>query len=326
MPRHARIDFPGLLQHVIVRGIERTDIFLDDDDRDNFCQRLQALLVKSATPCLAWCLLDNHVHLLLRPAEIPLAVFMRRLLTGYALSFNLRHNRTGHLFQNRYKSIVCDEDAYLLELIRYIHLNPIRAGVINHLDQLRLYPWSGHPQVMGLSEQRLINTDEVLSRFSRNATAARNIYLEFLADGLSHKDAPNLSRGGRQTSRQLDCSLSDEDLFDERILGVGNFAENVLGRQNDQQPEVSLDQLISTITDYYGIDAAKITAPTKERTAVSAKSVICYLAMRRLLCPGVEVARRLGYSTSAASHASSRGERLFEDDEKIQQTFSEMWK
>ena len=326
MPRHARIDFPGLLQHVIVRGIERTDIFLDDDDRNNFCRRLEALLLKSATPCLAWCLLDNHLHLLLRPADITLAVFMRRLLTGYAVSFNLRHNRSGHLFQNRYKSIVCDEDAYLLELIRYIHLNPLRAGIIDDLDQLALYPWSGHPQILGLSEQQLINTDEVLSRFSRHKTTARNKYLEFLADGLSHNAAPNLSRGGKQTSRQLDCSLSDEDLFDERILGGGNFAENVLGRQDDQQPQVSLDQLIAKITDYYGIDAAKIAAPTKERTAVNAKSVICYLAMRRLLYPGVEIARRIGYSTSATSYASKRGEKLFEDDQEMQRTLSQMWK
>ena len=102
MPRQARIDIPGLLQHVIVRGVAQTDIFLDDDDRKDFVQRLSDLLAETKTSCSAWALLDNHVHLLLTPTEQPLASFMRRLLTGYAVVFNLRHKRSGHLFQNRY--------------------------------------------------------------------------------------------------------------------------------------------------------------------------------------------------------------------------------
>ena len=108
MPRSARIDIPSLLQHVIIRGIERHDIFTDDDDRQNFVKRLSDLLIATETDCLAWALLDNHVHLLLCPRPTPLAKFMRRLLTGYAVTFNHRHQRAGHLFQNRYKSIVCD--------------------------------------------------------------------------------------------------------------------------------------------------------------------------------------------------------------------------
>ena len=130
MPRHARIDIPGFLQHVIVRGIERRDIFITDDDREDFVRRLSGLLEETSTACYAWALLDNHVHLLLIPTEISLSILMRRLLTGYAVSFNLRHKRAGHLFQNRYKSIVCDSDVYLLELVRYIHLNPVRAGKV----------------------------------------------------------------------------------------------------------------------------------------------------------------------------------------------------
>src|SRR6185369_9058246 len=116
MPRSSRIDIPNLLQHVIVRGIERRDIFLSNDDRWDFRQRLQTLLQEMDVECFAWALMTNHFHLLLRPTRTPLAAFMRRLLTGYAVTFNLRHNRSGHLFQNRYKSLVCDEDSYLQEL------------------------------------------------------------------------------------------------------------------------------------------------------------------------------------------------------------------
>lgn len=121
MLRHARIDIPGLLQHVIVRGIEKCPIFLDDQDRENFLSRLRVLLSESGTDCYAWALLVNHFHLLLQPKQRTLAEIMRRLLTGYAVAFNLRHHRAGHLFQNRYKSIVCDKDPYFLELMRYIH-------------------------------------------------------------------------------------------------------------------------------------------------------------------------------------------------------------
>ncbi|MBI5017160.1 MAG: transposase [Deltaproteobacteria bacterium] len=128
MPRSARLDLPGLLQHVMVRGIERRDIFVDDDDRRAFVGRLGELLGATQTELLAWALLSNHVHLLVRSRTGSLGTFMRRLLTGYAVTFNRRHERSGHLFQNRYKSVVCDEEPYLLELVRYIHLNPLRVG------------------------------------------------------------------------------------------------------------------------------------------------------------------------------------------------------
>src|SRR5450631_2426346 len=114
MPRTSRIDIPNLLQHVIVRGIEKRDIFTSDDDRNDFVRRFTKLLESTGTECLAWSLMSNHFHLLLRTANIPLSGFMRRLLTGYAVTSNRRHDRTGHLFQNRYKSIVCDEEEYLL--------------------------------------------------------------------------------------------------------------------------------------------------------------------------------------------------------------------
>ncbi len=121
MPRKARIDAPGALHHIIVRGIERRKIFEDNADRQRFIQRLGDILSESQTPCYAWALIPNHFHLLLKTGHTPIATLMRRLLTGYAVTFNHRHRRWGHLFQNRYKSILCQEENYLLELVRYIH-------------------------------------------------------------------------------------------------------------------------------------------------------------------------------------------------------------
>jgi len=119
MPRKARIDAPGALHHIIVRGIERRKMFYDDSDRDNFLNRLGVILTDTKTPCFAWALIPNHFHLLLRTGAVSIVTVMRRLLTGYAISFNRQHRRRGQLFQNRYKSILCQEDSYLLELVRY---------------------------------------------------------------------------------------------------------------------------------------------------------------------------------------------------------------
>jgi putative transposase len=149
MPRQPRLDIPNVLHHVIVRGIERRDIFADDADKERFLARLSALLTKNSTKCYAWAFLTNHFHLLLMPTTVSLSETMRRLLTGYAVYFNRKYRRSGHLFQNRYKSILCEEEPYLLELVRYIHLNPLRAGMVYDLDKLDRYPWSGHAVLLG---------------------------------------------------------------------------------------------------------------------------------------------------------------------------------
>ena len=141
MPRLARLDAPGALHHIMIRGIERRKIFRNDKDREDFLDRLSTLLPKTETSCYAWVFLPNHTHFLFRTGTIPLATLMRRLLTGYAVSFNRRHKRHGQLFQNRYKSIVCQQDVYLRELVRYIHLNPIRAGIVRTLTELNKYDY-----------------------------------------------------------------------------------------------------------------------------------------------------------------------------------------
>jgi REP element-mobilizing transposase RayT len=123
------------------RGIERTKIFPTDADRADFAERLAALCQQGHLVVYAWALMPNHFHLLVRTGTRPLAQSMKRLLTGYVVNFNRRHKRYGHLFQNRYKSIVVEEDPYLLELTRYIHLNPLRGGLVQGLRDLRGYRW-----------------------------------------------------------------------------------------------------------------------------------------------------------------------------------------
>ena len=264
MPRQARIDIPGLLQHVIVRGVAQSDIFFDDKDRDNFISRLGLLLKETKTLCYAWALLDNHVHLLLLPTEQPLARLMRRLLTGYAVTFNHRHHRAGHLFQNRYKSIVCDDEIYRLELLRYIHLNPIRAGIVTDLNELARYPWCGHQQLIGAAPYQLLVAAELLPLFAKRKKAAVERYLNFLADGLQSARMIKLSRGGRQSSRAYNNQLSEDELFDERILGGGDFVEQVLGAAElPCTPKLPLAELIALVAEYYQLSAEDLSLPCR---------------------------------------------------------------
>jgi len=133
MARQARLDAPGTLHHVMGRGIEGIKIFRNKTDREDFLARMGDRCDGEALKVYAWALLDNHFHLLARTGKEPLSLNMRKLLTGYVVNFNRRHRRYGHLFQNRYKSIICEDDPYLLELTRYIHLNPLRAGMVKSL-------------------------------------------------------------------------------------------------------------------------------------------------------------------------------------------------
>ena len=165
MPRQARLDAPGALHHVMVRGINKADIFIDSQDKTRFLERLAENVSQGKCTVFAWVLMTNHVHILFKSGKDGISTVMRKQLTWYAQYFNRRHNRTGHLFENRYKSILCEEDGYLLALIRYIHLNPIRGKIIQRIDELDRYPWTGHRTIIGKSDNPWMDRDAVLSEF-----------------------------------------------------------------------------------------------------------------------------------------------------------------
>lgn len=324
MPRTARIDHPGLLQHVIARGVERRPIFRDDHDREMLLSRLSRLLDESGTLCYAWVFLDNHIHILLRPEATTLASVMRRLLTGYAVYFNRRHQRSGHLFQNRYKSLVCADDGYLLALVRYIHLNPIRAGVVTSLDALTDYRWCGHRELLQ-AEEGLLAREEVLSHWSSQKRAAGAKYLQFMADGLKETGSVNLSRGGRVSSLFLDRNLDDQGLFDERFLGGGAMVEKVL-RDSGMAlagEAMPLSELIGRVAGHFDLPVALLCQATRERRVAAAKAVVCHVALRHLELRGVDLSVKLQISPSAVSHAAKRGRALFSEDVALQRAILE---
>jgi len=319
MPRSSRIDLAGLLQHVIVRGIEQRNIFFDDVDRRFFLSRFSKLLEELKIDCLAWALLPNHFHLLLRPKQTKLATFMRRLLTSYAIYFNLRNSRSGHLFQNRYKSIVCQSDPYLLELIRYIHLNPFRAGLVRGVNELDNYPWSGHAVIMGNQELPEQTFDEVLSYFSNRIGVARRRYRKFIMDGISQGRRDELVGGGLRRSQAL-TGLEQIQVYDERVLGNGDFIEQLRKDKeiSDRLPSVlPLKELVERIARVLNMDPEHLRQRSRKREFVEARNILSYIALREMRHNGAELARMLNMSRSAICIAADRGREMVKKNPTI---------
>jgi len=268
------------------------------------------LLEETETECFAWALLHNHFHLLLRPNRVELKQFMRRLLTGYAITFNKRHHRSGHLFQNRYKSIVCEEDTYLLELIRYIHLNPLRASIVQDLISLNNYKWCGHAVLMGKKQLVGQSVDEVLAIFGNKPARARDNYLTFVADGIAQGERPELVGGGLKRSAAGMLTSSAPESYDERVLGSGEFVDQL--RQEDELREklilgVKLPELMHRVETLFDLEPGQLGQRKRSIEVITARDVFCHVAVRILKYSGTEVGACINIKRSAASHAVRRG-------------------
>ena len=327
MPRQARIDAPGALHHVMCRGIERRKIFLDDQDRRDFVERLGRVLPETTTTCLAWALMPNHFHLALRTGHAPIASVMRKLLTGYAITFNRKHKRRGHLFQNRYKSILCQEEPYLLELVRYIHLNPLRSNIVATSEELERYEFCGHAVLMGGKVHDWQDTDTVLSRFDSNVCSARKKYRAFVMGGMSIGKRNDLtggglirSSGGWQTLKGL-RKQGIHSKSDERILGDSDFVESVLKGQEEHFDRryrllsrgYDFDKIVIRVAELLKMNSEVILQPSKKPERVRARSLVCFWAVTELGLSGTEVGKRLGIVQSAVSKAVERGANLAAD-------------
>jgi REP element-mobilizing transposase RayT len=327
MPRKARIDAAGALHHLIVRGIERKVIFRDDADRDSFVERLGQVLKDSRTECFAWALIPNHVHLLVRTGLTPISTVMRRLLTGYASQFNRRHRRHGHLFQNRYKSILCQEEPYLLELVRYIHLNPLRSRVVSDYQSLKSFPYSGHAVLLGKRQNDWQNAGYVWSLFGQNRSKARRGYNEYVKKGIQGGRKPELVGGGLIRSLggwsavKVIRGMSERIKADERILGDGRFVEGVLKgcqerlerRYRYQAMGYDFGWLVARVAELFHLEPDKVTRPGRYPETVEARSVLCYWAARELGISTLELSKRLGISQPTASQSVKRGEKVVTD-------------
>jgi len=324
MPRKARIDAPGAMHHIIARGIEGRPIFQNAADREDFMERLGHIIKDTETKCFAWALIPNHFHLLLKTGTVPVAKVMLRLLTGYAVTYNLRHRRKGHLFQNRYKSILCQEDPYLLELVRYIHLNPIRANLVPDLKSLDRYAYCGHGTLMGKLKNDWQDVEGVLRLFGKKVSQSRRGYKSFLAKGLDQGRRDDLTGGGlvRSVGGWKNVkALRRAKLWqksDERILGDGDFVEKALSSSQEplehkysmQTRGYDLGKVADRVCRLLGMKRSDIWEPGKERYRVQARSLLCFWASRELRISQSELSRKFKLSPAAITLCVKRGKEI----------------
>ncbi len=325
MPRLARLDTPGVLNHIIIRGIERRKIFKDNKDKDSFLDRLGTLLPETKTTCYAWALLSNHAHFLFRTGDTPLSTLMRRLLTGYAVSFNRRHKRHGQLFQNRYKSIICQEDAYLKELVRYIHLNPLRAKIVSDISELNTYAYCGHSVIMGKKKRPWQDMGYVLSYFGKSLREARKHYRQYVKSGIEEGRRPELvggglirSMGGWKAVKGTRLSGQDRMKGDYRILGDSAFVMEVLAEAEEKferfyglkSKGYDLDTVEQKVCRIFGVEPDEIYSKSRQKTRAEARGLYCYWAVVELGYSLADLARLLGMTGHGVGYAVRRGERI----------------
>jgi putative transposase len=325
MPRLARLDAPGVLHHIMIRGIERRKIFLNRKDYEDFIGRLAILLPETKTACYAWVLMPNHAHFLFCTGTVPLAGLMRRLLTGYAINFNHRHKRQGPLFQNRYKSIICQEEAYLRELVRYIHLNPVRAGIVPDIEELNGYAYCGHSAVMGERIRSWQDVKYILGYFGKTVPRSRKAYREYMGEGIELGRREELtggglirSLGGWSEARRLRGRGKDHVMSDERILGDSDFVDSVLSQAKEgyeQQYELKrrgydLEMIAKRVAQLCGIKEEEVFSKGRQKNKVKARSLLSYWAVREAGISLRIVAKRLGISAPGVGYAVERGQAI----------------
>jgi putative transposase len=325
MPRIARLDTPGLLHHVMIRGIERRKIFKDDKDREDFIERLSALIPETKTQCYAWSFLPNHAHFLFKSGPRGIAFLMRRLLTGYAVSYNRRHKRHGQLFQNRYKSVICQEDVYFQELVRYIHLNPLRAKIVNDMKQLDYYDYCGHSALIGKKKREWQNVVYVLGYFGKSVGKARKGYISYIKEGIGLGRRPELvggglirSLGGWDKVKEVRLNSHERIKSDQRILGESDFILDVLSESENafsrkyrlKSKGYDFDRVIDRVSKLFKVERAYITGKGRQKERVQARDLLCYWTVSELGMSMVDLARKFDITPAAVSYAVQRGEKI----------------
>ena len=315
MSRQPRLNIPGLVYHIMARGIERRVIFSDKRDYAFFLNRLDKILSEIDADCLAFALLPNHFHLLMRFGNASISTMMRRLLTSYALFFNRRHRRAGHLFQNRYKSIICQEGPYLLELIRYIHLNPIRAGITKSLSELNLYPYAGHSALLGKTHFDWYQPDVVLSYFGCAQKKAVEKYMKFVSDGFSMgENHIYVGSCSGNLSESSERHLKERQITTRQILGAEDFIrslqEHAEKEKQKEESQANIEELSERVAMMYSLKPKQISGRGRVGKVNEARALLAHLAVSYLGFSFADTARYLKVHRSTSARMAERGREI----------------
>ena len=289
MARKPRIHIPGGLYHVTLRGNGGQPIFFSDDDRYHLYLLLQQGVERFGHRIHGFCAMTNHLHLAVQVAEVPLSKIMQNVSFRYTRWINGRQQRIGHLFQGRYQAIVVDAGSYLLELVRYIHLNPVRAALVT--DPLD-YPWSGHRAYLGQEVLPWLTTDWVLSTFAKRAGLARKRYQHFVLGALGEGHRAEFHGGG----------------VDSRVLGDDRFIERILGKPalSSTNPLPSLDEIERRVCVACGVLPTELASPGRGRKVAEARGMVGWLAMQYGFGSLREVAERYHRDASTLTVAARK--------------------
>lgn len=299
MARKPRLHYIGAVYHVMVRGNSGQNIFADEEDRYRFYLFLQEGVEKFGHRIHAFCLMNNHVHLAIQVGEKPLSRIMQNLCFRYTQWVNSRQKRVGHLFQGRYKAIVVDADSYLAELVRYIHLNPVRAKILKTPEA---YPWSGHRAYMGLEQLPWLTTELVLLQFAQRLKTARTKYGKFVQYGRDEGHRQEFHRGTSEG----------------RILGDDTFVEKVYIESEDKEKKsVTLDEIIEKVGKVYGLTEEETVSGGKCRHPSEARGMIAYLVREVRGMSLTDLGRRMKRDVSSLSLAADKIIRCSKEDDEM---------
>jgi putative transposase len=292
MARRPRVHSAGLLYHVIVRGNQRRKTFRDDPDYQAYLDRLARYQTKFGVKVYAYCLMPNHVHLLVEVSTEPLWKFMQGLQQGYTQYFNLRHKKVGHLFQGRYHAIICDKDEYLLTLVRYIHLNPVRAKMVRKPEE---YGYSGHGEYCGRKGAKIVESSKVLKMLGGSKG-----YRRFVLDGMGE--------GHKEEYYEVE---------DQRFLGPEGFGEKLTGQVDEEdvpRKREPLHKALGALAARLGVDPVILKGADRSWKISRARAMVGYILVRRRGYRLTEVASALGRDLATMSSLISRlGDRVHRD-------------
>ena len=258
MARKPRLHFSDAFYHVMLRGNGGQVIFRADEDRNRFYLLLQEGVHRFGHQIHAFCLMNNHIHLVIQVANIPLSKIVQNFSFRYTRWVNKKQKSVGHLFQGRYRAILIDADSYLLSLTRYVHLNPVKAGLVKDPVQ---YPWCSHSAYLGLEKIPWLTTEQVLCQFSSRVLVAQKHYQRFICENMN------------ATNQYEEINIAS----DKRILGDELFTEKVT-QQHSVILKTSLDEIFKVVCQVYGLTEKDLSAPGQTRTRSQARALIGLIA------------------------------------------------
>jgi len=292
MGRRPRIEYPGAFYHIITRGNRKEPIFLDDRDRNHLLDLLKKYKRRYNFVLYAYGLMDNHIHLLMETKEVPLSKIMQGILQSHTQWYNKRNKTVGHLFQGRYKAILCDKRYYLLVLVRYIHLNPIRAGI----KRLMNSKWTSHKIYLSGESNDLVNTSLVLSQFSKRKRVAVKLYREYIREGMGeYNDEDFYKLRGRRV-------LGDEDFYEEVMSIVNEERDNEDRIIRDR----GLEEISKKVEELTGVSIEQLRGGNRSRNVVKARSVFIHLSKQYTNSKCRDIAYFLGREPTSLSYIEQR--------------------